>query len=62
MEFVRPTETNPQEINDAAQAKDDYEDLRDVGNGNTSIGDNNTFDDLFVASSDLSSEGARKKR
>ena len=58
VELVRPTETNPQEINVAVETKDDYEDLGDVDDLKTPIGDDDIFDDVFAEGSGLSPEGA----
>ena len=56
MELVRPTESNPQEINVAAEANDDYGDLGNVDDASTPIGHDDTFDDLFNEDSGLSPE------
>ena len=56
VELISSIETNPQEINIAAEAKDDYEDLGDVEDASTSIGHDDTFDVLFNEGSGLSSE------
>ena len=56
MELVRPTESNPQEINVAAEARDDYGDLGNVDDASTPIGDDDTFDDLFNEDRGLSPE------
>ena len=58
MELVRPTESNPQEINVAAEARDDYGDLGNVDDASTPIGHDDTFDDLFNEGRDLSPERA----
>ena len=58
MELVRLTESNLQEINIAAEAKDDYEDLGDAGDASTPIGHDDTFYDLFTKGSGLSPERA----
>ena len=58
MELVRPTESNPQEINVAAEARDDYGDLGNVDDASTPIGHDDTFDDLFNEDSGLSPERA----
>ena len=49
VELVRPTETNPQEINVATETKDDYEGLGDMDDIKTPTGDDDIFDDLFAA-------------
>ena len=47
VELIRPTETNPKEINVAAEARDDYEDLGEVDDASTSIGHDDLFEEFI---------------